>query len=117
MSAHTVTGILGFANLQGAEKIAIIKASLSASYDAGGSAIDLSTAGVLAGNGFTTVTGVQFAGHETAASSKYECVFIPAALNAAATPLIKVHDNSQAADAEASGDLHATVVRLVVTGT
>ena len=119
MSAHTGSATpLAHCVLPGGTKICVLAVTLSASYDAGGSILDLSTAGLLgAALGFQTVTAVAHAGHVTAASSKYDCVYVPAALNAPATGLIKVHDSSQAANAEASGDLHATVVRVVIVGT
>ncbi len=117
MSAHTVSATpLGFVNLQGL-KAAVVTVTLSASYDSGGSVVDLSTSGNLAAAGFKTVTGAMLLGHETAASGKYLPVFVPAASNAAATGLLKIYDTSQAGDAETSGDLHASLIRLLVTGT
>ncbi len=119
MSAHTVpTTAIAFRSSNGGMKQAVLALTLSASYDAGGSVADFSTAGNLgAALGFTTVTGVSCLGHETAASSKYYPVFVPAASNAPSTCLIKLHDLTAGSDAEPSGDLHASVMRILVVGT
>ena len=106
--------------LPGGLKICTLAVTLSASYATAGSAIDLSTSGLLgAALGFQTVTAGVFGGHITAGSSKYHCVFVPAASDAAATCLIKEHDNSAGADAEVSSttDISTSVVRFTFYGT
>lgn len=93
---------------------AIITAVCPASYDAGGSTIDLSA---LTSGGFTKVYGCVLIGQATAASDRYQPTFIPAAAYAAATGKLKIRDiNSTDAAAEASGDLSAVTLVLEVTG-
>ena len=87
--------------------------TLPASYDAGGSVLDLSA---LTGGGFTKVYGVDLIGQPTAASDRYHPTYIPAALYAPATGLLKVRDLQAAADAEASGDLSAVTMLVEVIG-
>lgn len=103
-----VTAITGpTSDLSG--KRGVFTALLPASYDAGGSTLDLSSH-------FALVHGVKFVGQATAANDKYHCTYIPAAAYAPATGLVKVRDLSAAADAEASGDLSAVTVRFEVVG-
>lgn len=121
MSANTVTATpLAFVNLNGGLKMALVTVTGTASYDTGGSAIDLSTSGNLGvAAGFQTVLGAMEADNTTAGSSKYQYKFLHAASNAAATGKLKVHDLSAASDAEVSSttDLSGTVFRLLVIGT
>jgi hypothetical protein len=95
------------------ERRAVITAVGPASYDAGGSTIDLSS---LAGGGFSKVYGVKLIGQPTAASDRYQLTFITAASYGAATGKLKVRDINAASDAEASGDLSAVTFVLEVTG-
>lgn len=90
-------------------KVGIFTATLPASYDAGGSVLDLSSY-------FTYVHGVEVIGQATHGDDKYYATYIPAAAYAPATGKIKVRDLTAASDAEASGDLSAVVLRLRVTG-
>jgi hypothetical protein len=102
----------------GGLKVRIISTTGPASYDAGGSELDLSDSSDGFGNkfdAFSVVYSVQLGGI-AAASSKYQCVFVPGSSGAAATGKIKIHDSSQAADAEASGDLSAVTFYFLVTG-
>lgn len=114
MSAHTVTSVLGSMNHNGRLKSTVFNFTGSASYDAGGSVIDLSTSGVLGADGFTSVHGVQII-QSPAASSLREFRYVRVA---AATGLLKVHDQSQAADAEAAGsaDLSAVTYTAIAFG-
>jgi hypothetical protein len=105
MGAFTAVTLLQ-ENNSGSTKTRIFSALGPASYDAGGSVIDLSSATLGGFVGFSEVYCGQLAGI-AAASTKYQCVFVPAAAGAAATGKIKIHDSSAAADAEASGDLSA----------
>lgn len=113
MSAHTVTTIKGVLNGNGRMKQVTFDMTGSASYDAGGSILDLSTGGVLGVEaGFTSVHGVHCV-QSTAANSKYQFRYTRVA---AATGTLKVNDASQAADAEASGDLSASTFTMVAWG-
>lgn len=95
-------------------RTAVVTATAPASYDAGGSVIDLSS---LASGGFTKVYGVDLIGQATAASDRYQPTFVPAVAYAAATGKLKIRDiNSTDAAAEASGDLSAVTFVLRVTG-
>ena len=95
------------------ERRAVVTAVGPASYDAGGSTIDLSS---LAGGGFSKVYGVKLISQPTAANDKYQPTFINAASYAAATGKLKIRDVSASGDAEASGDLSAVTFVLEVTG-
>jgi hypothetical protein len=117
MSAHTVVAIKGSRNLAGAMKMVAITFTGSASYDAGGSAIDLSTSGVLGVDGFATVYGVAQIGCSASTSGKYRLTFLPAASDAAATGKIYITDIEQATPAEVSGNLSTTTFRVIVYGT
>lgn len=121
MSANTPVSVVSCPmDIQG--KRAVITATLSASYDTGGSLIDLSSANaiMLAGNGgFVTVSGVEMVGVSPHASDKYRIAFIPGAALGPALGKLKIRDLSAASDAEVSSttDLSATTVTLVVYGT
>jgi hypothetical protein len=118
MGACTVNATpKAFAVIGGGLKTATVLVTLPASYDAGGSVVDFSTSGLLGACGFRTVHSAIYAGQATAADDKYYPTFIPASSDAAATGKLKVRDLSAAADAEASGDLSAVVVRIKVEGT
>ena len=109
------TSVVEVANELGTKlRTAVVTATAPASYDAGGSVIDLSA---LTSGGFTKVYGVDLIGQVTAASDRYQPTFIPAAAYAAATGKLKIRDiNSTDAAAEASGDLSAVTLVLEVTG-
>lgn len=93
---------------------AVVTAVGPASYDAGGSVIDLSA---LTGGGFNKVHGVTLIGQGTAANDRYQPTFIHAAAYAAATGKLKVRDiNATDSAAEASGDLSAVTFVLEVIG-
>jgi hypothetical protein len=93
---------------------AIVTAVCPASYDAGGSTIDLSA---ITGGGFTKVYGAQLIGQATAASDRYQPTYITAASYAAATGKLKIRDiNATDGAAEASGDLSAVTLLLEVIG-
>jgi hypothetical protein len=120
MSAHSVASVTGCIVLPGSLKIVSMAVTLTSSYDTGGSVLDLSTANATLGtaHGFTAVQAVLMGGVTTAADSKYVLNYVRAASGAAATGLIKIHDSSQAADAEATStaDLDASTVHIVVIG-
>lgn len=109
MSAHTVVAVLNTSTNSG-RKVTTFTATGSASYDSGGSTIDLSTSGVLGVEaGFTVVHGCRQVGlaNGGAANSKYYHSFIVGSSYSPTGGKIKIHDLSQAADAETSGDLSA----------
>lgn len=116
MSAHTVTAVVDVIPV-GNAKMVILEATGSPSYDSGGSVLDLSTSEATLGTwaGFAKVYTCSMQA-VAAASSKYDCVYVPAASYAPATGLVKIHDTSQAADAEASGNLSGVTFRFLVVG-
>ncbi|HEY6017963.1 MAG TPA: hypothetical protein VIU16_14345, partial [Gaiellaceae bacterium] len=83
MSAHTVpTSVKSCAVAQSSKRV-VLTLTLSASYDAGGSVVNLATSGNLGqALGFTKVFAGGLAGQATAADSKYFPVFVPAAADA-----------------------------------
>lgn len=101
-------------------KTRVISCLGPATYSAGGSELDLSTDSTDGlGNYYdamSVVYSVVLCGVGAAASSKYQCAFIPGSSGAAATGKVKIHDTSQAADAEASGDLSSLTFYFMVTG-
>jgi hypothetical protein len=111
MSAHTVGTAVSEINLPGL-KLAIVPVTLSASYDAGGSNADFSSV-------FTTVRGATPIGdaNGTTSNTKYQFTTILGASGSGTTVKIKVNDATQAADAEASGDISALIVNFLVLGT
>ena len=98
MGAFTVTSVTGCAiGDMGRGKRVVLTATGPASYDTGGSIIDLSSAntvltGLLNEAFFTRVTGLKLVGVGAAAADRYHCTYIPAAAGAPATGLIKVRD-------------------------
>lgn len=92
---------------------AVLVLTLPASYDAGGSALDLSA---LTDGGFTTVYGLTKLS-TAAANDKYHYTFVPGTSYAPSTGLLKIRDLTAASDAEASGDLSAVTVTVEVVGT
>jgi hypothetical protein len=114
MSAFTVVSVLGSENLQGRMKKVVCTATGTASYDANGSIIDLSTSGVLGtAHGFTGVHGVKVINVSAHGSDKYQFAYIRAT---PATGTLKVRDVTQAADAETSGDLSSITWTFEVIG-
>jgi hypothetical protein len=98
-------------------KLVVFSAVAPASYDAGGSTIDLSSAGGLGAWGcFQVVYSCVQCGFDATANEKYKASFLPASAGAAATGKLKVRDESQAADAEASGDLSAVTMYFTAVG-
>jgi hypothetical protein len=112
MSAFTFTdptSVLHVAN--GDVKTALVTITGSASYDTGGSLIDLSAY-------FTKVRGAQAISASTAALSKYKFTFIPGASDGAALGKLKVNDVTAASGAEVSSttDLSAGTYRVMFYG-
>lgn len=93
MSAFTVVSILSADSApSGAAKRVTFTATGTASYDTGGSVLNLAQSGVLGINGFTAVHGVKLVGVAAAGSDRYLCTYVRAAAGAAATGLLKVRD-------------------------
>lgn len=92
---------------------AVLLLTLPASYDAGGSALDLSA---LTEGGFTSVYGINQLSI-AAANDKYRLSFVPGSAYAPGTGLVKIRDLTAASDAEASGDLSAVTVTVEAIGT
>lgn len=112
MSAFTYTAATAEkARSVGEIKTIIMTIAGSASYDTGGSVLDLSDL-------FTKVYGVEIIGVGAAASSKYKGTFTPGASDAAATGKIKMNDITAASGAEVSSttDLSALTFVVRVTG-
>jgi hypothetical protein len=105
-------------NSQGTIKRVILTVAGPASYDAGGSTIDLSSAVTALGGTltFTKVYGVDCIAVSAHASSKFKATYVPAAGNAPATGKIKLDDLIQATPAEFSGDASGTTFTLEVVG-
>ena len=97
------------------QRRAVLLLTLPASYDTGGSALDLSA---LTDGGFTKVHGLQVLSI-AAANDKYSLSFVPGSSYAPSTGLVKIRDLSAASDAEVSGatDLSAVTVTVEVVGT
>jgi hypothetical protein len=114
MGAITVTTVLSN-ELNANTRKATLLLTLPASYDTGGSVLDLSA---VTGGGFTKVYGVTRLGVSPAANDKYHLSFVPAASYAPSTPVVKIRDLSAASDAEVASttDLSATTVVVEVTG-
>lgn len=125
MSAFTVTAVKMIkVGGPGGCKQAIIRCTGTASYDTGGSVLNLSSSNtaLLALNNeayFTTVTGLAPVGVDTAASDKYRLQYVNAAADAPATGLIKARDLSAqpAAEVTSTTDLSATTWTFEVFGT
>jgi hypothetical protein len=97
------------------QKKAVISIVGPASYDTGGSVIDLSAlATALASDDavFTRVDGVAFLGSDSAAGARYQLTYLRAASGAPSTGKLV----ATTAGAEASGNLSALVFRIEVTG-
>lgn len=117
MGAFTSVTCVAFTS--GPIKRAVVTALGPASYDAGGSTIDLSSAvsGLDGANTFTKVWGLNRLGVSAHASSKYGIAYVPAASNAPATGKIKLDDLIQATPAEFSGDASGTTFTFEIVGT
>lgn len=94
-------------------KVGIFTAVGPASYDAGGSVIDLST-NLTADQSFTSVKGVQVIGMGASASAKYWAAYITGASVALGKAFLR--DLTAASDAEASGDLSSHTFTFAVFG-
>lgn len=125
MSAFTVTAVKSVTvGSVGGMKRAIIQCTGTASYDTGGSVLNLSSTNTtLTGfNGeafFTYVYGLSVVNVGTAASDKYRLQYLGAAAFAPATGVIKVRDLSatdSATEVSSTTDLSATTWTFEVFG-
>lgn len=123
MGAFTVTSVIGCATGDmGRGKSVVLTATGPASYDAGGSILDLSSAntvltGFVSDAAFVRVTGLKQVGVGAAAADRYYCQYVPAAAGAPATGKVKVRDADDAtAMSEASGDLSTVTFTFEITG-
>jgi hypothetical protein len=93
-------------------KRAVIDVTGTASYDTGGSLIDLSATFP------SKVLGATVIATSPHASDKYRVMFIPGASDGAALGKLKIRDLSAASDAEVSSttDLSATTFRIEAVG-
>lgn len=117
MGAFTSVTVIGRNSTGEGLKRVIVTAVAPASYDAGGSAIDLSAATLGAQEGFTTVYGGTMlkAVHTTAASSKK--YFAQVLSGTATAPLICIRDADNAtAMLQGTGDLSAITVTMEFVG-
>ena len=117
MGAFTSVTFVGASSLD-VLKTVTCTATAPASYDANGSVIDLSTAGGLGAlYGFTRVDAVMVGGITSAhTTDPYRVLYVRAAAGAAASGTLKIRDLAAASDAEASGNLSALTLCLVVHG-
>ena len=123
MGAFTVTSVVGCSTGDmGRGKSVVLTATGPASYDAGGSVIDLSSAntvltGFVSDAAFVRVTGLKVVGIGAAAADRYFCTYVPAAAGAPATGKVKVRDaDDSTAMSEASGDLSTVTFTFEITG-
>jgi hypothetical protein len=115
MSAFTSPTVVA-QNDVGHLKIRVMTIVGTASYDAGGSTVDLSVATLGTSVGFNTVFGVSPLGAAASTSGTYKLTFLPAASYASATGKIYVTHVEQATPAEASGNLSTSTFTVLVVG-
>lgn len=126
MSAITITSVLSITGTGvGAGKRVVVTATLPASYDTGGSTLDLSTgndtlAALAHGPdaAMAKVHGVARIGVAAAAGDRYPVSYVRAALGAPATGKLKVRDLNDDGNAEVTSttDLSGTTVILEIVG-
>lgn len=111
MSAHTYTAATAEkARSVGEIKTIILTIAGSASYDTGGSVLDLSDL-------FTKLYGVEIIGVGVAASSKYKGTFIPGASDSPSGGKIKLNDVTAASGAEVASTTDLSALTFVVRAT
>lgn len=125
MGTFTVTSVRSInVGSVGTGKRAVIEATGPASYDTGGSLIDLSSANAVlvaldSQASFTTVRGIAPIGVSPHGSDIYRPAFVPGASGGPALGKLKLRDLSAGSDAEVASttDLHTTTFVLEVFGT
>jgi hypothetical protein len=119
MSAFGTPALLGGFVSHGGHKVRRFTVAGTASYDTGGSVIDLSTTTLGLDNGFTVVHGVSVLGVAAAASDRYQPVYVRASAGAAATGKLKVRDADDAtamSEVGSTDDLSTHTFIIEVTG-
>lgn len=116
MGAFTSVSVLAGSDAGGI-KTRIVTATGPASYDSGGSVIDLSSTGLAnAYDGFVLVYGGRCISNEDATDCTYLAEYIAAAAYAPATGKLRISLREQATPAEASGDMSGRVWTFVFYG-
>lgn len=118
MGAFTSVSVLSTSTNGKGRKSAIVSAVAPASYDAGGSVIDLTVATLGALDGFTTISGghLLMATHTTPASSLKYLTQVVAGTGA--SPKIVMRDaDAGTACAQVSGDVSAVTLVMQFYGT
>jgi len=110
MSAHTLGTVVDTSLALGGLKVSLVPVTGSASYDAGGSLLDLSSIFPSKAIGAVQVATSPHA------SAKYRAVFIRGTSDGPTLGKLKVYDSTTDPGAEASGDLSATTFTLLVIG-
>jgi len=109
MSAHSLVSSPQIETFLGI-KVALVTFTGSASYDAGGSLLDLSTIFP------SRVYGLVQMAVSPHGSAKYQPVFVRGLSDGPALGMVKIHDITASSGAEASGDLSATTFTALVFG-
>lgn len=109
MSAHSLVSTLQVETILGI-KMALVTFTGSASYDAGGSLLDLSSVFP------SKVYGLAQTAVSPHGSAKYQPTFVRGASDGPALGKVKIHDITASSGAEASGDLSATTFTALVFG-
>lgn len=109
MSAHALVSTKLLETVFGT-RFALVTFTGSASYDAGGSILDLSTLFP------SKVYGLAQVGVSPHGSAKFQPTFVPGASDGPALGKVKIHDITASSGAEASGDLSATTFSAIVFG-
>lgn len=113
MSAHAISTATQV--VPGTFKKVIATLTLSSSYDAGGSVLDLSTGGTLATNGFATVKGLHVLAVSALAGGIKHLCYIPG--TGPNDGKVGVFLGSADPPAEDSGDLHTFTYVVEIVGT
>ena len=119
MSAFGTPALLGAFDSFAAHKVRRFTVAGTASYDTGGSLLDLSIATLGVDNGFAVVHGVSVIGVAAAASDRFQPTYVRAASGAAATGKLKVRDADDAtamAEVGSTDDLSSHTFIIEVTG-
>lgn len=109
MSAHSLVSVLQVETILGI-KAALVTFTGSASYDAGGSLLDLSSVFP------SKVYGLAQMAVSPHGSAKYQPAFVRGASDGPALGKVKIHDVTASSGAEASGDLSATTFTAIAIG-
>jgi hypothetical protein len=92
MSAFGTPSVLGISSMPQGIKTVTFSVAGTASYDTGGSVLNLNVTALGADAGFTRVDSVTLSTRDTAAEDRYHATYIRAASGAPATGVVKVRD-------------------------